>query len=344
MENVMEYRQLGPNGPRVSRLCLGTMTFGDRTAESEAKRIVEIAKQTGVNFIDTADLYNNGESERLLGKLLAEERDQWVLATKVGNKIPGDSNSGGLSRKWINTALDASRRRLNTDVIDVYYLHLDDNDTQQDETLQAIGDALSHNRIRYWGVSNFRAYRIVALALRAQRLGVPPPLVCQPYYNALNRMPEVEVLPACQEYSIAVVPYSPLARGVLTGKYHPGTTPEADSRVGVADKRILQTEFREESLYIAQKIAARAQELNMTAGQWALNWVLANSLVDAALVGPRTPEQLNEYLGAMGRPWGLAEEAFLDGLVAPGHPSTPGYTDPKYPVRGRSVSKDTLLA
>ena len=182
------------------------------------------------------------------------------------------------------------------------------------------------------------------LTLSKLTLGVPPPLVCQPYYNALNRMPEVEILPACQEFSIAVVPYSPLARGVLTGKYHPGTTPEPDSRVGVADKRILQTEFREESLYIARKIAAHAEERNMTAGQWALNWILANSLVNAALVGPRTRDQLHEYLGAMGKPWDLAEETFLDGLVAPGHPSTPGYTDPKYPVRGRIVKGDTLLA
>jgi len=184
----------------------------------------------------------------------------------------------------------------------------------------------------------------VSLALRAQALDIPLPLVCQPYYNALNRMPEFEILPACQEHGISVVPYSPLARGVLTGKYTPGADPDPDSRAGRADKRIMQTEFRQESLQIAQLIAAHAKTRNMTAGQWALNWVLANQLVAAVLAGPRTLAQWREYLGAIGQPWDVSEEYFLDALVAPGHPSTPGYTDPKYPVRGRIVTGDQFLA
>lgn len=340
----MEYRQLGASGPRVSRLCLGTMMFGSRTDETEARRIFESAIQAEVNFIDTADMYNDGASEQMLGALLATNREHWVLASKVGNKMANDTSSGGLSRRWIQRALDASRKRLDTDVIDIYYLHLDDYETDQDETLQAIGDALAENKIRYWGISNFRAYRIVSLVLRAQRLGLPPPLLCQPYYNALNRMPEVEILPACHEHGIHVVPYSPLARGVLTGKYVPGSEPDPESRVGRSDKRIMQTEYRAESLHIAQQIAAHAVTRQMTPGQWAVNWVLANTLVSSVLVGPRTLAQWQEYLGAIGKPWDLSEETFLDTMVAPGHPSTPGYTDPKYPVRGRIVTVDTVLA
>ena len=210
--------------------------------------------------------------------------------------------------------------------------------------MRAIGEALTSGKIRYWGVSNFRAHRIVSLFWRAQAQGLPPPLVCQPYYNALNRMPEVEILPACAEHGIGIVPYSPLARGVLTGKYAPAAQPPADSRAGRADKRIMQTEFRRESLEIAQTIAAHARGRNMSAGQWALNWVLANRLVTSVLAGPRTEEQWQEYLGAFGQPWYQEDEQFLDRMVAPGHPSTPGYTDPKYPVRGRVAGEDTLLA
>lgn len=340
----MEFRTLGTAGPRVSRLCLGTMMFGGRTDKHGARAIVNSAMDAGVNFIDTADVYNDGASERLVGELIRGHREHWMLATKAGNKMPSDASSGGLSRRWINRALDASLARLGVDAIDIYYLHLDDYTIDQDETLRAIGEALASGKIRYWGVSNFRAYRIVSLVLRAQAQGLPPPLVCQPYYNALNRMPEVEVLPACAEHGIGIVPYSPLARGVLTGKYTPGGQPPMDSRAGQADKRIMQTEFRRESLEIAQKIAAQAHSRNMTAGQWALNWVLANRLVTSVLAGPRTLEQWREYLGACGQPWYQEDEEFLDRMVAPGHPSTPGYTDPKYPVRGRVFGEDVLLA
>ena len=318
--------------------------FGGRTDMHSARNIIANAKDAGVNFIDTADVYNDGESERMVGALIQGDREHWVVATKVGNKMPGDDNSGGLSYRWINKAVDASRTRLGIDIIDIYYLHLDDYGPDQEETLRAVGKLLADNKIRYWGVSNFRAYRIVSLVLRAQAMGLPPPQACQPYYNALNRMPEVEILPACHEHGLGVVPYSPLARGVLTGKYAPGTPPAADSRAGQADKRIMETEFRRESLEIAQTIAAHARARRMSAGQWALNWVLANRLVTSVLVGPRTLQQWLEYLAACGQPWSGDEERFLDALVAPGHPSTPGYTDPKYPVRGRVAGEDTLLA
>src|SRR5581483_9787200 len=179
------------------------------------------ARKAGVNFIDTADQYAKGESERIVGKLIGGERDWWILATKVGNPMGEGPNELGLSRKWIAQACEASLRRLATDYIDIYYLHLDCPDVPLEETVAAMGDLIRAGKIRYFGISNFRGWRIAELMHGCRTTGVPKPVVCQPYYNALNRQPEVEILPACHYYGIGVTPYSPVARGVLTGKYKP---------------------------------------------------------------------------------------------------------------------------
>ncbi len=163
-------------------------------------------------------------------------------------------------------------------------------------------------------------------------------MVCQPYYNLLNRMPEVEVLPACAHYGIGVTPYSPIARGVLTGKYVPGQAPPAGTRAGRADKRMAQTEFREESLQIAQTLMKHAQARGVTLAQFATAWVLANRAVSAVIAGPRTFEQWCDYLPALGYCVTSEDEALVDSLVRPGHPSTPGYTDPAYPLNGRVLA------
>ena len=159
----------------------------------------------------------------------------------------------------------------------------------------------------------------------------------QPYYNALNRMPEVELLKACEHYAMGVVPYSPLARGVLTGKYKPGAKPRKGSRAGRADARMMQTEFRAESLVIAEKVVAHAEARGMSPVHYAINWVLANPIVTSAIVGPRTISQMKDYLGSAAHQWLPEDEALIDALVPPGHPSTPGYTDPAYPLEGRPV-------
>ena len=255
----MKYRRLGRSGLEVSMLTLGTMTFGDLTDETAAREIVAHAREAGVNFIDTADVYVTGESERIVGQAIHADRDHWVLATKVGNRMVRDErNNGGLSRAWIVRACDGSLGRLGTDRIDVYYLHRDDLRTPLDETIGALGDLIRSGKIRYFGVSNFRGWRIAEVMRTCERLGVPPPIVCQPYYNLLNRMPEVEVLPACDHYGIGVAPYSPIARGVLTGKYAPGSAPPADSRGARKDQRMMETEFREESFAIAQALKEHA--------------------------------------------------------------------------------------
>lgn len=332
----MEYRRLGASGLEVSPICLGTMMFGGRTDEKVATRIVDHARGAGVNFIDTADGYAKGESERIVGRAIKKDRDDWVLATKVGNPR-GGANRRGLGAKWIAQGCDESLARLGTDYVDIYYFHLDDEETPLEESLGAVARLIERGKVRYYGISNYFGWRIALLCSTAEAMGVPLPVVCQPYYNAMDRTPERDVLPACAHFGLGVVPYSPLARGVLTGKYAPGEEPGKNTRAGAGDARMLATEFRPESLKIAQRIARHAEKKGMTPGQWAFNWVLANPNVSAVLAGPRTMQQWKDYLSALdhAEKWTDKDDAFMDRLVSPGHPSTPGYNDPKYPIRGR---------
>lgn len=335
----MDLRRLGTSGLHVSPICLGTMMFGERTEAKAAGRIVARAREAGVNFIDTADVYAKGASEEIVGRLIRKDREGWVLATKVGNPMGEDPNEAGLGRKWLLRAIDQSLARLQTDYVDVYYLHKEDPGTPLEETLGALGEILAAGKARYFGISNYRGWQHSEIVHLSERLGLPRPVVSQPYYNAMNRVPEVDILPACAHHGIGVVPYSPLARGVLTAKYRPGEPPPAETRAGRKDERLMETEFRAESLEHAQRIRARAEARGMTAGQFALNWVLANPLVSSVLAGPRTEAQWQEYLGALDHRLGPEDEDFVDALVRPGHPSTPGYSDPKYPITGRPVAR-----
>jgi aryl-alcohol dehydrogenase-like predicted oxidoreductase len=333
----MHYRNLGKSPLQVSTLCLGTMMFGDQTDLAEARSIVAHAREHGVNFIDTADVYSTGASETMVGECLRGDRASWILATKIGNKMSAIPNESHYSRTWMMRECDASLARLNTDFIDIYYMHRDYNGMDLEEPLRAIDALLRSGKIRYWGISNFRGWRIAEITRMARELNMPCPVVCQPYYNLLNRMPEVEVLPACVHYGIGVVPYSPIARGVLSGKYLPGAAAPADSRVGRNDKRILQTEFREESLLIAQLLQQHCAAKNISLAHFATAWVLANKSISAVIAGPRTLAQWQEYFGALAIVVTAEDEALVDSLVPPGHPSTPGYTDPVYPLStGRS--------
>ncbi len=221
----MQYRRLGKSNLQVSALCLGTMMFGDQTAEDEARAIVADAYGHGVNYIDTADVYSRGASEKMLGALLKGQRNHWVLATKLGNPMSKRVNEQQYSRSWMLREVDESLARLQTDRIDILYMHRDINGMDLEEPLRAIDAMLRAGKIRYWGVSNFRGWRIAEVMRLSAQLGMPGPAVCQPYYNLLNRMPEVEILPACEHYGIGITSYSPVARGVLTGKYAPGQPP-----------------------------------------------------------------------------------------------------------------------
>ncbi len=339
----MHYRHLGHSNLQVSTLCLGTMMFGEPTTKEEAATIVADAHSHGVNYIDTADVYSRGVAETMVGEILKGQRQDWVLATKLGNKMSGRVNESAFSRSWMMRAIDDSLQRLQTDYVDILYMHLDINGMGLEEPLRALDAMLQSGKIRYWGVSNFRGWRIAEAVNLAKRMNMPGPVVCQPYYNLLNRMPEVEVLPACAHYGLGVTPYSPIARGVLTGKYAPGQAPAADSRAGRGNKRIAETEFREESLVIAQKLQAYVADKSVTVAggskptlaQFATAWVLANPRVSSVIAGPRTLKQWQDYLPALDYAVTREDEDMVDSLVRPGHPSTPGFTDPAYPLNGR---------
>ena len=334
----MEYVRLGASGLLVSPLCVGTMMFGDRTDAAESVRIVHAARDAGVNFIDTADAYGKTESERIVGAAIKGERRQWILATKVGNVLTAKPVDGGLSRRWVLAACDDSLARLATDYIDVYYLHRDDYETPLAETIGAIGELIRAGKVRYFGVSNYRGWRIAEIVAECAAQGVPPPVVCQPYYNLLNRQPEVEILPACDYYGLGVAPYSPIARGVLTGKYVPGAPVPEDSRHSRGDARFRETEQRAESYAIAQTLAAHAAKTGRTLTQFALAWLWANRIVTSIIAGPRTLAQWQDYVAAVGTAWSDEDEALVDSLVTPGHASTHGYNDPQYPFFGRELA------
>jgi len=331
----MEYRNLGRSGLKVSPLCLGTMMFGGATDAAVSGRIVDRARDQGVNFIDTADAYNGGRSEEVTGQAIRAHRSWWVLATKCANPTGAGPNARGLSRRHVFDAVEASLRRLSVSEIDVLYLHKEDHTTPLAETVHALADLIRAGKLRYFGVSNYRSWRVAEICRLCDEAGIDRPAASQPLYNALNREVETEHLPACGYFGPGVVAYSPLARGVLTGKYAPDAPAAAETRAGRQDRRMMESEWRPESLLIAREMAERARAKGVSPGQFALAWVLNNRLVTAAIGGPRTEAQWEDYVGALAVRLDAGDEAFVDGLVAPGHPSTPGYNDPAYPIEGR---------
>ena len=331
----ISYHPLGASGLKVSKLWLGTMMFGDQTDAAEAANIVAATRDAGVNAIDTANAYANGESERITGKLIAADREHWILATKLANPMGPGPNDRGLSRRHILSAFDASLQRLGTDFVDVLYLHREDATTPLEETLAAVATLIERGKLLHFGLSNFRAWRVARVVEMCRAIGLQPPVVCQPPYNAMSRQIETELLPCCAHYGIGAVVYSPLARGVLSGKYSPGAAPPEGSRAARNDTRIMQTEFRPESLGLAAKMAEHAQARRLTPTQLALGWVWNNTLVNGVIGGPKTLAQWQDYLGALDVPFSAEDERFVSGLVTTGHASTPGYNDPQYPLTGR---------
>lgn len=331
----MSYRYLGRSGLKVSRLALGTMMFGGPTDEATAHGIIERARSQGINFIDTADVYQKGVTEQVVGRGIRAHRDDWVLATKFGNPLGQGPNRGGTSRKWIIEAVEGSLRRLGTDYIDLLYFHRADFDAPLGEAVRAIADLIHAGKVRYFGVSNFRGWRIAEVSHLAEAEGIDRPIASQPLYNIVNRTAEAEQLPAAAAYGLGVVSYSPLARGVLTAKYPAGAEPEAGSRAARQDKRLLETEWRAESLDIAEQIRRHVAERGISTTDFAVAWVLNNRLVTSTIAGPRTPEQWEGYVKALDYRFTAEDEALVERLVAAGHPSTPGFTDPGHPVEGR---------
>jgi aryl-alcohol dehydrogenase (NADP+) len=334
-DNKPVYDTLGASGLRVPRLWLGAMMFGDQTDETVAREMVAVTRDAGLNAIDTADNYAGGESERMVGRLIAQDRSRWVVATKVANPIGNEPNDRGTSRHWVMREIDNSLSRLGTDYIDVYYMHRDDESVPIEEVLSTFARLIELGKIRYYGVSNFRGWRVARMVETARRMGVPQPIVCQPPYSAVTRLIETELIPSCNHYGVGVVAYSPLARGVLTGKYQPGAAPDATSRAGRGDRRMHQTEFRPESLNVANELKAYAQSRGLSPTQFAIAWALNNRCLSGVIGGPRTLEQWQDYVLSLNVNITAEDEALVDSLVPQGYASTHGFVDPQYPIRGR---------
>ena len=331
----MNYRMLGRTGVKVSEVCLGTMMFGGPTGADDSIRIIHQALDRGVNFIDTADIYNAGQSEVVVGKAIADRRDEVVLATKGRQPMGKGPNDSGGSRLHMMRALEASLKRLGTDSVDIYYLHTPDYATPVEETLRAMDDMVRMGKVHYIACSNFRAWRLMEALATSDRWNLNRFSCVQPLYNIVNRDIEVELLPACRENAIGVVSYSPLARGILTGKYKPGGDYPAGSRASRSDKRLREAELRDASLEIAQQIVAHCEKKGVQPSQFALAWVLANPIVTSVVIGPRTAEQFVDNIGCVDVTITDEDERFIDSLVPPGEHSGKGFQDVAYPITGR---------
>ena len=331
----MEYRNLGRAGVRVSPLCLGTMMFGGPTDERESIRIIHRALDEGINFIDTANVYNGGESERVVGKALKGRRDSVVLTTKVRGAAGEGPNDRGTSAYHILAEVENSLRRLDTDHIDLYLLHRFEPATPIEESLEALDRLVRQGKVRYIGCSNFDGWQLCQALWTSERRNFSRFVAVQPLYNMVNRDVEVELLPCCEEFGVGVMAYSPLARGVLSGKYLAGQAYPDGSRAARGDRRIQETEMRPESFKVTALLKPIVDAHAKTMTQFALNWVISNPLVTAAIIGPRTMEQLEDNLGAVG--WSIGEDALdeIDRLVPPGTHTGIDFFDPSRAFTGR---------
>jgi aryl-alcohol dehydrogenase-like predicted oxidoreductase len=323
----MEYRTLGTTGVRVSTHCLGAMMFGSwgNTDVDACVQMVHEALDAGINFVDTADVYSAGESERIVGKALAERRDEVVLATKVHGRMGPGKNDEGNSRLWITREVESSLRRLGTDHIDLYQIHRPEPQTAIDETLGALTDLQRAGKIRYFGSSTFPGWQLEEAAWVAERNGLSRFRTEQPPYSIFVRQIELDVLPVAQRLGTGVLVWSPLCRGWLTGRYRREAfdrSPEARAaRVGGRGMGWQFDESRPEiqrKLDLVEELAKLAAEAGATMTHMAIAFALAHPGVTSAIIGPRTPEQLADLLsGADVR----LEPAILDAideLVAPG--------------------------
>ena len=292
----MRYSFLGRTGVKVSRLALGTMTFGSEADETVAAAIMARARDAGVNFVDTADVYNEGRAEEIVGRLLRGCRDEVVLATKAYYPTGSDPNGRGSSRYHIVRALEASLRRLTTDRIDVYYLHHFDDTTHVGESLRALDDLVRQGKILYPACSNFAAWQVAHSLGLAAAQGWARLCAVQPMYNLLRRQVEVEILPMAEALGIAVVAYGPTAGGLLSGKYV-GGAPRADTRLG--SDPMYEARYRDASNWAAATAFAElAAELGKPPATLAVAWVASHGAVSSVLLGARTAAQLDETLAA----------------------------------------------
>jgi len=308
----MEYRSLGRCGLKVSRLCLGTMTFGEQADEAASLRMVRCALDAGINFFDTADMYASGTSEEILGRALRAhgvKRGDVVLATKVFNPTGPGPNDRGLSRRRILQAIDDSLRRLQVDYVDLYQLHQPDYTTPLEETLGAMDHLVRAGKVRYVGVSNYAAWQICQALWLCDRRNWSPIVSVQPMYNLLARGIEQELLPFCREFGLAVLVYNPLAGGLLTGKHHKDQPPARGTRFDL--KAMYRDRYWHARLFDAtERLAAIAHAAGLSLVELSLLWLLAQQDVTCLILGASSLQQLEENLAACrgALPPGIAEE------------------------------------
>ncbi len=314
----MEYRPLGSTGVRVSPLCLGTMNFGGQTSERDSIRLTHKALDAGINFVDCANVYNRGESERVLGKALQDgRREKVVLATKVHFPQSDDPNDRGNSRRHILQAVDDSLRRLGTDWIDLYQIHRPVFDIPQEETLRALDDLVHQGKVRYIGCSTFPAWMVMEALSISERLGLPRYVTEQPPYNLLDRRIENELIPLARRYNLGILPWSPLAMGMLAGRYEDADEyPDGSraARIGAwAAERITQA-----ALDASREVAGVAADHDFTPAQLALVWVKDQPGVTAPIIGPRTEAHLDDALAVLELALDDEVASAIDQIVPPG--------------------------
>jgi aryl-alcohol dehydrogenase-like predicted oxidoreductase len=302
----MEYRRVGRSGLKVSEICLGTMTFGHGTDKAEAKRIVDLSLDAGVNFFDTANGYSNGQSEMILGEIIKERRQDVIIATKVFNPMGTGPNDSGMSRAHIMRAIEESLTRLQTDYIDIYYIHHVDTQTPLEEMLRAFDDLVHHGKVRYVACSNYEAWRLMEALWISDSKNLARFECYQPQYSLVVRDIEEEIIPVCQLKGLGVVVWSPLAGGFLTGKYKPGQDKVAGSRSeeGWAFPERYFAPNADETLTVLLDVA---QQLGRTPAQVATRWVLEQPAITSAIIGARTLAQADDNLRAAG--WQMPQEA-----------------------------------
>jgi aryl-alcohol dehydrogenase-like predicted oxidoreductase len=310
---AVEYRQLGRCGLRVSALGLGGSTFGRQCDAALTARVVGRALDLGINFVDTADVYADGLSETYLGRAVRDRRREVVLATKVGGPTSAAPNGRGLSRAHIMNAVEDSLRRLDTDVIDLYQCHLPDEDTPIEETLRALEDLVRQGKVRYVGCSNFAAWQVCAAVWTADLRALTPLVSVQPRYNMLDRTIETELLPLCRQYGIGVIPYHPLAAGILTGKYRAGEPPPAGTRFAGAPA--LQEQLTEERLAVVTRLDGWARDHGHRVAELAFAWLRSRPEVSTIIAGATSVAQVEANVAA--QDWQLtpAEVQEIEALV-----------------------------
>lgn len=315
----MEYRSLGRTGVMVSPLCLGAMNFGGPTNEADSHTILDRALESGLNFIDTANVYTGGESERILGKFLREggKRDQVVLATKVYSRVGSLPNDTGASRYHVMKACEDSLRRLQTDRIDLYQQHRPSLTIPQDETLRAYDDLVCSGKVRYIGSSTFPAWMVMEALAISERYGLARFISEQSPYNLLDRRVENELIPVCLRYGLALLPWSPLAGGILAERYSASEKfPEGSraTRMGAMFTDRISRKGKE----VAGMVAKMGQERGMTASQFALLWLKDQPGVTSPIIGPRTLAHLEDALAIADKKLDDGDRPLFDALVHPG--------------------------